>query len=123
MINHEARQVSWRQVHRFVQPVLNQVHDWPMVGTAPWCNLSNEDPRKWCSLLDGAQHWALRVEGCQEALAAASRAIAAAVPLVDDDLLSVKTKPVTTWKAVAQEIQRRNGFYATRPWLRRAVDR
>ena len=93
-----SRQVSWRQVHRFVQPVLDQVHDWPMLGTPAWCNLSDADPRKWCALLDGARHWALRVEGCQEARADASQALSGAAD----------------WGAVGWEIRRRRGVYVPR---------
>jgi hypothetical protein len=97
-----SRQVSWRQVHRFVQPVLAQVHDWPMLGTPAWCNLSHEDSRKWCALLDGAQHWALRVEGGQEARADASHAASGAAD----------------WGAVGWEIQRRREVYMPRAVFR-----
>lgn len=101
-----SQQVSWWSVHELIQPVLNQVNGWPMLGTPAWCSLAHDDPRKWCALLDGAQHWALRLELGQEATADASRAVAAA----------------TDWKSVASEIQQRNSFYADRPWLRRAVN-
>ncbi len=101
-----SQQVSWWSVHELIQPILNQVNDWPTLGTPAWCSLAHDDPRKWCALLDGARHWALRLELGQEARADASKAVSAAAD----------------WKSVASEIQQRNGFYATRPWLRRAVD-
>lgn len=101
-----SQQVSWFSVHEFVAPLLNQVNDWPTLGTPVWCSLIHEDPRKWCALLDGAQHWALRLETCQEARADASRAISGAID----------------WPALSREINQRTDFYSARPWLRRAVD-
>ena len=63
------------------------------------------DPAKWAALLDAAQHWALRVETCQEARADASRTVSGALD----------------WSALAHEIVQRAEFYAARPWLRRAA--
>lgn len=75
----DSRQVNWLTVHRFITPVLNQVDGyWPLLGTPAWCSLSHDDPRKWCALLDAAQHWALRLETEQQASAEASHAISAA---------------------------------------------
>jgi len=73
-----SQQVSWWSVHEFVAAVLNQVNDWPMLGTPAWCSLAHDDPRKWAAVLDGAQHHALRLELNQEARAEASRAVSAA---------------------------------------------
>jgi hypothetical protein len=86
-----SQQVSWWSVHEFVGAVLNQVNDWPMLGTPAWCSLAHEDPRKWAALLDGAQHWALRVETCQEARGEAARAVSRAVdwPKVSRELLQL----------------------------------
>lgn len=100
-----SQQVSWWSVHEFVAAVLNQVNGWPTAGTPAWCSLARDDPRKWAALLDGAQHWALRVETWQEAHAEASRAVSDAID----------------WPALSREINRRTDFYASRPWLRRAV--
>ncbi len=100
-----SQQVSWWSVHEFVAAVLNQVNNWPMLGTPAWCSLAHDDPRKWAAVLDGGQHHALRLELNQEARAEASRAISTAAD----------------WPEVAREIQQRNDFYAARPWLRRAV--
>ena len=81
-LRHEGDRIttgfSWWSVHEFVAAVLNQVNDWPTLGTPAWCSLTHDDPRKWCALLDGAQHWALRMETCQEAKCEASHAISAA---------------------------------------------
>lgn len=74
----ESQQVSWWSVYEFVSAVLDQVNSYPMAGTPAWCSLAHDDPRKWAALLDASQHWALRVETCQEARAEASRAIAGA---------------------------------------------
>jgi hypothetical protein len=100
----ESQQVSWWEVRELILPALDQVTDWPMLGTPAWCRLADDDPRKWAALLDGAQHWALRVDSCQEARAEASRAVSAAAD----------------WPAVAQEIRQRSEFYAAKPWLKRA---
>jgi hypothetical protein len=87
----ESQQVSWWSVHEFVGAVLNQVNDWPTLGTPAWCSLTHEDPRKWAALLDAAQHWALRVETCQEARGEAGRAVSEAVewPKVSRELLQL----------------------------------
>ncbi|MGH3628099.1 MAG: DUF2742 domain-containing protein [Mycobacterium sp.] len=99
----ESQQVSWWSVHEFVDAVLNQVNDWPMLGTPAWCSLTHDDPRKWCALLDAAQHWALRIETSQEARAEASRAVSGAVD----------------WDAVGRQIRTHADFYRARPWLKR----
>lgn len=72
-----SRQVAWWPVHLLVAPILESVNAWPLVGTPAWCELAEDDPRKWAAVLDGAQHWALRLETRQQALAQASRDIAA----------------------------------------------
>jgi hypothetical protein len=100
-----SQQVSWWSVHEFVGAVLNQINDWPTLGTPAWCSLAHDDPRKWAALLDGAQHWALRVETSQEARCEAGRAVSTAAD----------------WPAIARETRQRNEFYAARPWLRRAA--
>ena len=97
-----SQQVNWLTVHRFVAAVLNQVNDWPTLGTPAWCSLTHEDPRRWAALLDGAQHWALRMDSCQEARCEASRTISGAVD----------------WPAVSQEIAWREA----RPWASRVVE-
>ena len=74
-----------------------------MAGTPAWCLLAHDDPRKWVSLLDAAQHHALRVQLAQEALADASKGIS---QMVD-------------WPAVAQEITQRRAFREAHPWARR----
>jgi hypothetical protein len=99
-----SQQVNWWSVHKFVGAVLNQVNDWPMAGTPAWCSLAHDDPRKWAALLDGAQHWALRIDSCQEAKCEASRAISAAAD----------------WSAIGRERLVLNAFFAARPWLKRA---
>jgi hypothetical protein len=101
----ESQQVSWWEVHEFVGAVLNQVNGWPTLGTPAWCSLTHDDPRKWAALLDGAQHWALRLDTCQEARAETSRDISAAAD----------------WPQVARNIQQHNDFYAEKPWLRRVA--
>jgi hypothetical protein len=100
-----SQAVSWSDVHEFVLPRLRKVEDWPMIGSPVWCELGDRDPIKWASALDAAQHWALRVEACQQAQCEASRALSAAVD----------------WFAVARVAKRRGDFYSARPWLRRGA--
>ncbi|MCV7300880.1 DUF2742 domain-containing protein [Mycobacterium barrassiae] len=102
--NPGAQQVSWWSVHEFVDAVLKQVNDWPMLGTPAWCSLAHDDPRRWAAILDGAQHHALRIETAQAARADASRAVAAA----------------PDWRAVSRDVQHRAHFRASRPWAVRA---
>jgi hypothetical protein len=113
----ESQQVNWLTVHRFVGAVLNQVNDWPMLGTPAWCSLAHDDPRKWCALLDGAQHWALRVDSCQEAKCEASRAVSAAgAPLA---FTPYGFDPVwADWPTITREMFKRNSFRNAHPWAK-----
>ena len=95
-----ARTVDWWAVHQFVAEFLNRIESWPLAGTLEWQRLTDDDARKWASLLDAAQHHALRMETAQDARAEASKAVAAAVD----------------WPAVASEITQRRRWRATRPW-------
>lgn len=100
-----SQQVSWWTVHDFVVDWLAQVDGWPLAGSVEWQHLADDDPRKWASLLDAAQHWSLRVETCQDAKAEASRAVAAAAD----------------WPAVAAEMTQRRAWRSARPWSKRVV--
>jgi hypothetical protein len=100
-----SQQVSWWSVHEFVAPYLDRVGTWPMVGSPEWCALADDDPRKLAALLDGARHWALRVETCQEAECDASHAISAAAD----------------WGVIAQRVRDRADFEKQHPWLRRVA--
>jgi Protein of unknown function (DUF2742) len=102
-----SQQVHWWSVHTYVAPWLETVGSWPTVGTPEWCALPDDHPTKLAALYDAAQHWALRLDACQEARAEASRAVSGAVD----------------WRALSREINSRADFYAVRPWLRRVVDR
>jgi hypothetical protein len=63
-----SQQTSWSDVHAWVLPKLHLVEDWPMVGSPAWCQLGDRDLAKWAAVLDAAQHWALRIETCQQAM-------------------------------------------------------
>lgn len=76
-----------------------------MAGTPAWRALDDTDPAKWAALLDGGQHWALRIDSCQEATAEASRDISA----------------VVDWPDVARELKGLREFHAARPWLKRVA--
>lgn len=78
MKDASSQQVSWWSVHEYVQPVLHRIGSYPMVGTPAWCALADDDPRKLAAIFDAAQHWALRLEVSQEAMANASREVSAA---------------------------------------------
>jgi hypothetical protein len=93
-----SSQVSWWSVHEHVAPTLTRVQSWPTLGTLRWVALDDSDPAKLAALLDAAQHWALRLETCQEAQCDASREIS-------DSL---------DWSALAREIQRRRSVYIPR---------
>jgi hypothetical protein len=95
--------VSWWSVHEFIAAQLGQVDNWPMVGTQAWCELPDTDARKIAAIYDAAQHWALRIDTCQQAMADAGSEISAAAD----------------WSAIARKRKAHNEFYAARPWLRR----
>lgn len=98
--------VNWEPVYRLVAPVLGLFESWPLVGSVEWCRLADDDPRKWVAVLDGGQHWALRIEGHQRALAEASKAVAASAD----------------WAAVSREVRQRAEFRKANPWaVRKAV--
>ncbi|OBK12715.1 DUF2742 domain-containing protein [Mycobacterium asiaticum] len=99
--------MNWLTVHEFIRPVLNQVSDWPTLGTPAWCSLAHEDPRKWCALLDGSQHHALRLELNQQARAEASKGVSGAAD----------------WSKLSREMQQLRDFRDARPWAKRVVSR
>lgn len=98
-----SQQVSWADVHSFVLPKLQLAGDWPLVGSPAWCELEDRDRVKWASLLDAAQHWALRLEHFQQAECEASHDISAA----------------EDWALIARIIKDRTEFFRARPWLNR----
>lgn len=102
---YASQQVSFAEVLEFVEPLLDSVDTWPMVGTPEWCELATDDPRKVAALYDAARHHALRIETAQIAMADASRSIACA----------------TNWSSVSREIQQLNSFRANHPEAKRVV--
>ena len=75
--NTGSRQVTWETVHEYIERVVT-TSGFPMVGTAAWSALPDDDERKVAAVYDAAQHWALYIENNQRALADASRAVSAA---------------------------------------------
>ncbi len=100
-----SQQVSWWDVHSAVAPWLETVGSWPTVGTPEWCGLPDGAPAKIAALYDAAQHWALRLETCQQAECEASHAVSAACD----------------WGHISRQIRDRAEFYSARPWLKRAT--
>jgi hypothetical protein len=100
-----SRQVNWWEVHTFAAPISAAVDSWPLIGTKQWCELSDDDPRKIAAIFDSAQHWALRIETCQQAYADAGAEISAAAP----------------WSRIAQYLRAEREFYAAHPWMKREV--
>ena len=96
MSNLESRQCSWWPVHEYVEATIERlgVQGWPALGTPAWCALPDRDPRKWAAVLQGGEHWALRTEAAQVAMAEAADDIRRAPQNLD--------KP-TTWPAIAKE--------------------
>jgi hypothetical protein len=74
----DSQQVNWWAVHEWVQPFLDTAGDYPWPGSPAWCQLPDDDRRKWAGLLNFAQHHALRVEAAQAAAADAASAVAQA---------------------------------------------
>lgn len=100
-----SRQVSWWSVHEYVEPLLVEAGSWPMVGTAAWCDLADDDPVKLAAIFDAAQHWALRIETSQAAMAEASRNVSTAAD----------------WSYIAQQLRDRAEFEREHPWAKRRV--
>jgi hypothetical protein len=98
-----SQAVQWWPVHGFAEPRLQEAGDWPLVGTPAWCLLETCDPAKWAAILDAAQHWALRLETCQERFRDAGHAVAGAVD----------------WSALAHHLCSRDELHRARPYLRR----
>lgn len=72
-----SQQVSWWSTHTFITELVANVNNLPVAGTPAWCALSDTDPAKLIALAVAGEHHVLRVETAQEALAEASRAVAA----------------------------------------------
>lgn len=77
----------------------------PLLGTPAWCALPDDDPAKLAAVLDGGCRWALRLELNQEALAEASKAIAAS----------------EDWRGIAQELTGLRSFRTANPWAKRVA--
>lgn len=90
-----SQQVAWWPTYEFMAALLEQANVGPLpsAGTPSWCELSDGDPRKLLALAEAGVHHALRVDTAQDALAEASREIAA----TDD------------WLAVAQRVRTNRG--------------
>lgn len=93
-----SQQCSWLEVHTFVTPLLTAAGSWPLIGSPGWVDLDNKDARKRAAIYDAAQHWALRLECGQAALAEASRDVSGAAD----------------WSAIATEMVQRHGAYIPR---------
>ncbi|WP_241472137.1 DUF2742 domain-containing protein [Mycolicibacterium neoaurum] len=91
-----SQQRSWWEVHQFIEAVVQQANYGPIpaAGTPAWTELADGDPRKLLAVAIDGEHWTLRVETSQIAMAQASHEIAAA----------------TDWSAVAKNLRRRGPY-------------
>jgi hypothetical protein len=106
---YSTRTVDWWAVHLYRERMLRQfgVQTFPMVGTLAWEALADDHPAKLAAVVDAAQHWALRLDARQEAMADASRAVAAAVD----------------WQTQARRTRDRTEFARANPWALRVIPR
>lgn len=72
-----SQQVSWWSTHEFITALVANVNNLPVAGTPAWCALSDNDPAKLIALAVAGEHHVLRVETAQNAMAEASRVVAA----------------------------------------------
>lgn len=100
-----SRQVQWWTVHEFVKNVLDEAGSWPMVGSVEWNLLDDDDPVKVAAIYDAAQHWALRLDTNQQALADTSRDVSGAAD----------------WSRISRELAQLNSFRAQNPWTKRVA--
>ena len=106
MSSTESRSVAWWPVHEFIAALVAQVSDLPMAGTPAWCRLGDGDPRKLLAVAVAGEHHVLRVETAQEALAEASKTIAAE----------------TDWQAVARAARQRDRARCSGAYIEREAD-
>jgi hypothetical protein len=103
----ESRSVSWWPVHEFLAAVLAQANEAPpMAGTPAWRALADSDPAKLLALAVAGEHHVLRMEIGQEALADASKAIAA----------------VADWPAISREVRQRAEARRSGARIERRID-
>jgi len=76
-----------------------------MIGTPEWLALPRGDRRWWAAVLDAGWHWALLLEGNQEASAQAGQAIST----------------MADWAEVGQRMRDREEFIAKNPWAKRVA--
>ncbi|MCV7313729.1 DUF2742 domain-containing protein [Mycobacterium paraffinicum] len=90
-----SHEISWYKVAAFVGPLIDRYgSSLPLPGSPEWCGLPDADPRKLGALLSVARFWAFDAACQQQALAEASKAVAASAD----------------WPAIAREIHQRQGM-------------
>ncbi|MCF6386531.1 DUF2742 domain-containing protein [Mycobacterium sp. MBM] len=101
--------MAWWPVHEFLAQVLAQANVGPLpwVGSPAWCGLAADDPRKLLALAVAGEHWALRTEVGQAAMAEASRAVSSAAD----------------WAAAARDHQRRAAAIRSGSYIPRSRER
>lgn len=93
--NPSSQQRSWWEVHQFIEAVVQQANYGllPAAGTPAWSQLADGDPRKLLAVAIDGEHWTLRVETAQIALADAACAVADS----------------TNWTTIARRVQTSRG--------------
>lgn len=100
-----SRSVAWWPVHQFVAALVAQAGTVPTAGTPAWCSLADDDPTKLLAVAVAGEHHVLRVQIGQEALAEASKAVAAS----------------TDWPATARATRRRADAIKSGAYIPRSV--
>jgi hypothetical protein len=108
-------------VHEYVTAALDRVNNFPMVGTAEWCALADNDPAKLAAVFDAAQHWALRVETAQHEAEQLDAWLADQSRLYAECDASQAISAAADWSAIAQWIRDRDEFYTKYPYLKRVA--
>lgn len=70
----DSSQVSWWATHVFITALVDQANTTlPWAGTPAWRALDDADPRKLLALAVAGEHWILRTEIGQDAIAQANQ--------------------------------------------------
>lgn len=98
--------VDWDQVRPYVARLVLPVS--PLAGTAPWCDLDDDDPRKIAALITAGNRWVLEEH---------MRQLRSPVIALKDATVALSQE--LPWQEVAKRIKDRDDFYRQHPDLKR----